>query len=65
MLAKLHIRGNLSYKMAILAPTWGQLGPKMEPRRAKMEAMLGQIGVMLGYVGHLGAFFFHLKLHVG
>ena len=31
----------------------------------QMEAMLGQIGVMLGYVGHLGAFFFHLKLHVG
>ena len=31
----------------------------------QMEAMLGQIGVMLGYAGHLGAFFFHLKLHVG
>ena len=65
MLAQLHIRGNFSYKMANLAATWGQHGPKMEPRRAKMEAMLGQIGVMLGYVGHLGAFFFHLKLHVG
>ena len=65
MLAKLHIRGNLSYKMANLAPTWGQLGPKMEPRRAKMEAMLGQNGALLAMLGRLGAFFLHLKVLVG
>ena len=51
MLTKLHVRGNLTYKMANLALTWGQLGPKMEIRGAKMELMLGQVRVMLGYVG--------------
>ena len=59
MSAKSYIVGNLSYKMANLAPTWGQHGAKMESRRAKMEAMLGQIEVMSGLVGHLGALSFH------
>ena len=51
MLAKLHIRGNLSDKKANLAPTWGQLGPKLALSWAILAPRWGHVGAMLGQDG--------------